>query len=79
MKPYIHARLSKHERSLIDQLKMVTGESDSDLVRRGLHLIFKEHLPVKSARDIAGSSAGKFKKGPRDLSTNKKHFDGFGK
>jgi hypothetical protein len=32
----------------------------------------------QSALELAGSSVGKFKKGPRGLSTNKKYLEGFG-
>jgi hypothetical protein len=33
----------------------------------------------RSALQQAGKSAGKFTRGSRDLSTNKKHLDGFGR
>jgi hypothetical protein len=78
MKTYIHARLSKEERALLDELKRSTGQSDSEIVRRGLQLILQEQRPARSALDLAGSSIGKFRKGPKDLSTNKKHLTGFG-
>jgi hypothetical protein len=79
MKQYIHARLSTKDRTLLEELKKSTGLSESELVRRGLHLIFKEQKTAQSALQLAGASAGKFKKGPPDLSSNKKHLDGFGK
>ena len=31
-----------------------------------------------SALELAGPGVGRFKKGPRDLSTNRKHLEGFG-
>jgi hypothetical protein len=34
--------------------------------------------PKKSALELAGKSAGKFTKDPRDLATNKKYLEGFG-
>ena len=79
MKTYIHARLNKQDRAVLEDLKKSTGCSESELVRRGLRLIMHEVLPKHSALKVAGSSVGKFKKGPRDLATNKKHLEGFGK
>ena len=78
MKTYIHARLSKEDRRILEELKKSTGRSESDLVRRGLRLILHEVQPKKSALELAGRSAGKFEKGPRDLATNRKHLEGFG-
>ena len=78
VKPYVHARVGKEDRELLDNLKHSTGRSESDLVRRGLRLIATELGRTRSARELAGLSVGKFKSGPRDLSTNKKHLDGFG-
>jgi hypothetical protein len=78
VKPYVHARVGKEDRALLDQLKHATGRSESDLVRRGLRLVAKELGERGSARDLAGPSVGKFKGGPGDLSTNTTHLDGFG-
>ena len=36
MKAYIHARLDRAARAALDELKAKTGQSDSELVRRGL-------------------------------------------
>jgi hypothetical protein len=78
MKAYIHARLTKRDRALLEDLKQSTGHSESELLRTGLRLAHKELSRKPSALDLAGSSAGKFKKGPRDLAVNKKHLQGFG-
>lgn len=78
VKPYVHARVGKEDRELLDSLKRSTGRSESDLLRRGLRLVAQELGRRPSARALAGPSVGKFKSGPRDLSTNKKHLDGFG-
>lgn len=78
MKAYIHARLADADRALLEQVKSATGETDSDVVRRGLHLVAQEERGRRSALDLAGASVGRFSKGPRDLSTNRKHLDGFG-
>jgi Arc/MetJ-type ribon-helix-helix transcriptional regulator len=78
VKSYIHARLGKADRALLDELKKTTGHSESELVRRGLRLV-SEHVGQKtSALQLAGRSVGRFRKGPRDLSTSKHHLDGFG-
>ena len=79
MKGYIHARLSKEDSAVLKELKAATGESESQLVRRGLRLVRDVVVGRRSALDVARNSAGKFKMGPKDLSTNKKHLDGFGR
>jgi hypothetical protein len=78
MKAYIHARLGHQERTTLDELKHSTGQTESEIVRRGLQLVVAEERQRRSALDLAGRSAGRFKKGPRDLSTNRKHLEGFG-
>lgn len=78
MKQYVHARLSKEERTMLEELKKATGQTESELLRRGLRAIFKEHPRTYSALQLAGKSVGKFKGGPKDLSINKKHLEGFG-
>jgi Arc/MetJ-type ribon-helix-helix transcriptional regulator len=79
MKAYIHARLSKEDRAVLEGLKKATGSSESELVRRGLRLVLKQLGRKRSALELAGNSVGKFKNGPRDLAANKKHLDGFGR
>jgi len=79
MKTYIHARLTRDERATLDELKRVTGESESALVRRGLKLVAAAVTQPLSALELAGESVGRFKGGPRDLSTNPKHLEGYGK
>jgi hypothetical protein len=78
MKDYIHARLGKDERATLEQLKRSTGRSESEILRRGLQLVAEEHGRRRSALDVAGRSVGRFKKGPKDLSTNRKRLEGFG-
>jgi hypothetical protein len=78
VKAYIHARLSREDRAALEKLKSATGRSESDLVRLGVRLAAEKLTRQPSARDRAGSSVGRFTRGPRDLSTNKKHLDGFG-
>lgn len=78
MKAYIHARLGQQDRAVLEELKQTTGCSESELVRHGLQLVAAEERRRRSALDVAGPSVGRFKKGPRDLSTNRKHLEGFG-
>ena len=78
MKAYIHARLTRDDRAILEHLKKATGHSESELVRRGLRLVEKELGVKPSALEVAGRSVGRFKKGPVDLARNKKHLIGFG-
>lgn len=77
-KTYIHARLNARDQVTLEEVKARTGESDSEIVRRGLRLVASEERRRRSALDLAGPSVGRFKNGPCDLSTNRKHLDGFG-
>jgi hypothetical protein len=78
MKVYIHARLSREDRTTLDELKKATGQSESEIVRRGLQLVAQHERRRQSALALAASSVGRFTKGPRDLSTNRKYLEGFG-
>lgn len=78
MEAYIHARISAEDRAVLDELKRSTGRTESEIVRRGLQLVAKEDARRRSALELAGTSVGRFKKGPKDLSTNRKHLEGFG-
>jgi hypothetical protein len=78
MKAYIHARLDENDRVVLQQLKRATGRTESELIRRGLRLVAEAEGRQRSALDVAGRSVGRFRKGPRDLSTNRKHLRGFG-
>ena len=78
MKDYIHARLGKGDRAVLQGLKRSTGRTESEILRRGLHLVAAEEGHRRSALALAGPSVGRFKKGPKDLSTNRRHLEGFG-
>jgi Arc/MetJ-type ribon-helix-helix transcriptional regulator len=78
MKTYVHARLSKEDRVVLEALKQSTGRSESEIVRRGLRLVAEREGRRRSALALVGPSVGRFKKGPKDLSTNRKHMEGFG-
>lgn len=78
MKPYIHARVGKEEREVLEDLKRSTGRTESEIIRRGLQLVAEEEGRRRTALELAGRSVGRFKNGPRDLSTNAKQMEGFG-
>jgi hypothetical protein len=78
MKAYVHARLGEADRAVLQALKQSTGCTESELLRRGLQLVADEEGHRTSALALAGRSVGRFKKGPKDLSTNRKHLEGFG-
>jgi hypothetical protein len=78
VKAYIHARLGKEDRAVLEELKEMTRQTESEIVRRGLQLVAQEERRRLSALELAGPCAGRFKKGPSDLSTNRKHLEGFG-
>lgn len=79
MKTYIHARLNKEDRALLEELKKSTGRSESELVREGLRSIRRQLERKRNALDLAGKSSGKFAGGPKDLSTNNEHLADFGR
>lgn len=78
MKAYVHARLEPGDRAVLDELKARTGLSESDIIRRGLHLVVQAERQRASALDLAGTSVGRFTRGPRDLSADSRHFEDFG-
>ena len=79
MKAYVHARLRQADRTLLEKLKRSTGLTESEILRRGLHLVAAEESRQPSALELAGRSVGRFRRGAADLATNVKHLDGFGK
>ena len=78
MKAYIHARLTREDRMLLDALKASTGDSESEILRRGLRLVRDASDARPSALALAGSSVGKFTRGPQTLSIDRRHLEGFG-
>lgn len=78
VKTYVHARLSPEDRALLEELKRVTGESESRLIKRALRLVHEREVRSRrSVLEVAGAAVGKYG-GARDLSTAKKHLEGFG-
>ena len=52
MKDFIHARLDKEEKSLLDELKQATGETASALVKKGLRLIYQMKINYCFVKNI---------------------------
>jgi hypothetical protein len=80
VKAYVHARLDPEERARLDELKEMTGETETALVKKGLRLVHEREVRAharRTALEIAGKLVGKYR-GPSDLSTNKKHLDDLG-
>jgi hypothetical protein len=76
MASIIHARLDDDTDSLRTALQKQLGWSDSQIVREGiksLSLLVRK----QGKRNIVG--LGKFASGVKDLGSNKKHLQGFGK
>ena len=57
------------------------GKSESDVVREALEQYFSTKEQSETCYDLAGKIGliGCAKRMPKDLSTNRKHFEGFGK
>jgi hypothetical protein len=82
VKRYVHARIGAEERARLDELKRVTGETESSLVKRGLRLVHEREVEARqrSALQVAKELrlVGKYQ-GPPDLSTNERYLDDFGR
>ncbi len=70
--------------SLVKRLKKqagMSGRPESVLVREALEKYLSEEPPSQSAYSLARNAGliGCVRGGPTDLSTNRKHFEGFGK
>jgi hypothetical protein len=78
MKGYVHARLSEQDRAVLEQLKQTTGQSESEILRRGLQLLAREVGSQPSALTLAAAGVGRFRRGPKDLSASARHLAQFG-
>ena len=70
--PEIHRRL--------DEAVTATGKTESELVRDALAAYFQQHPQPENCLELARRHdlIGCAKQLPHDLSTNPKHFEGFG-
>jgi predicted DNA-binding protein len=57
------------------------GRSESQLVREALETYLGQEAPARSAYELAEEAGliGCVRRAPKDLSTHRKHFEGFGK
>ncbi len=57
------------------------GQSESELVREALENYLGQSKEERSAYELAQEAGlvGSVKRAPKDLSTNRRHFEGFGK
>jgi hypothetical protein len=79
-KNYVHARIGEKERKMLMELKKVTAENESALVKKGLELLYeKEVQRPRSGLEVAGDLVGKYCSEYTDLSTNEKYLEDYGK
>ena len=59
----------------------IKGQTESDLVREALESYLGQTTKDRSAYELAQESGliGSAKGAPKDLSTNRRHFEGFGR
>jgi len=74
-KTTVQARLDPESQDALETLTQQLGMSQSEVVRASLRLMVTQHR-IPKRRGIIG--AGMFDSGIGDLSTNKKHMEGFG-
>lgn len=72
----VQARLDEETQTLLERLRRRTGLSESELLRRGLHLLARD-AGARRPRTVIG--IGRFASGRPDLGTNPKHLEGFGR
>ena len=74
-------RISKPERRALRERARSEGTSEGNLVRRALRAygITPEPDSTKSAYDVIQHLIGRRRGGPKDLSTNPRHLDGYGR
>ena len=59
----------------------IKGQTESDLVREALESYLGQSAKERSAYELAQEAGlvGSVKRAPKDLSTNRRHFEGFGR
>ncbi len=77
----ITVRVSKTLGARLRHRSQSKGQTPSDLVRDALETYLGKAESSKSAYELAESSGlvGCMRHAPKDLSTNRRHLDGFGK
>lgn len=76
----ITVRLPKALTERLRKRSAVTGDNESEMVRKALENFLNQRSRQRSAYDLAVESGiiGMAKNLPKDLSTNPRHFKGFG-
>ena len=77
----ITVRVSKDLEALLRDRSRATNQTPSDLVRMALETILGRAVQSQSAYELAEKAGliGCATRTPKDLSTNRRHFEGFGK
>lgn len=76
MSRIIQARIDEETESLLSQLQLRLGWSDSQIVREGIKALGMLSAPTQRKKIVG---LGKFSSGVTDLASNKRHLKGFGK
>ena len=76
----ISIRIPRPLREQLRKESAAKGRSESQVVRDALEIYLREVHDGPSAYDLATQAGiiGIMRRGPRDLSTNPRHFKGFG-
>jgi hypothetical protein len=77
----ITVRVPKSLGALLRSRSRAKGQTPSDLVRVALETYLNREMTDRSAYEFAKEAGlvGCVRQAPKDLSTNPRHFDGFGK
>lgn len=76
----ISLRIDKHDHTLLTNLSKQKNMSESELLREAIRSYLQSSYQEKACYDLAKNLGiiGIAKDLAKDLSTNKKHFEGFG-
>lgn len=72
------ARLDERTEEELERLAKSLGKTESEIVRDGIHLMATT-LPLASTGKSRFIGAGEFSSGHKDLASNKKHLNDFGR
>ena len=74
-------RLTEPLRSGLDAMVEATGRTESDIAREAIEDYLRRHAKLPTCFDLAEQAGmiGCVASGQRDLSTNPRHMEGFGK
>ena len=77
----ITIRVPEHLERRLRNRSRLKGQTESNLVREALEQYLGQPSTERSAYELAREAGviGAIKRAPKDLSTNRRHFEGFGK